>query len=91
MKIRGEKWEETHTKNYSETFYSAHVRGFEITLQARIKFWAESITSQLNGDREFKTYGANKPLILHLVNGNIVDESRNDDSRVSLFAKVNLL
>ena len=38
----------------------------------------------------FPTYDDNKPLVLHLLDGDIIDETRNDCAR-SLFANINLL
>ena len=72
-----------YTKNHREALHSTHICRFQVAL---IFFGEKGIEGYMKG-----AHHAYQPLILHLLNGDIIHQTRDDGPRPCLLAKVNLL
>jgi len=75
-------WTCAYTKNHCKALNSTHICRLEVALK---------MGSMKMRRRRATAYHANKPLILHLFNGNIIHQARDDSPGSSLLAKVDLL
>lgn len=77
---------ETYAENHREGLDATHVGGLEIALMN-----GQDRVSSHDLQWTKVTYNADEPLVLHLLDRNVVNEARDNGSRASLFAEVDLL